>query len=59
MGFTYPSRLADWSFLRLVRIDYIWHNAQFAVQKIRVGDDSGTSDHRPVIARLIVTESAE
>jgi endonuclease/exonuclease/phosphatase (EEP) superfamily protein YafD len=59
MGFTYPSRLADWSFLRLVRIDYLWHNAQFAVQKIRVGDDSGTSDHRPVIARLIVTESAE
>ena len=56
LGFTFPDQL--WSrqrlFPLLLRIDYIWHNAHFAARHAHVGDDSGTSDHRPVVAELIL-----
>lgn len=50
MGFTFPSqrRLIP----LLVRLDYLWHSAHFTALEARTLDDSGTSDHRPVIARL-------
>jgi endonuclease/exonuclease/phosphatase (EEP) superfamily protein YafD len=54
MGFTFPARIGVTKrFLPyLVRIDYIWHSDQFVALNAHVGDDSGTSDHRPVIAEL-------
>jgi endonuclease/exonuclease/phosphatase (EEP) superfamily protein YafD len=54
LGFTFPDMLR--SSLRvlplMLRIDYIWYNDAFIVHAVRTGEDSGTSDHRPVIAEL-------
>lgn len=54
LGLTFPagtpSRFFDLP--RLVRIDYIWHNAYLVASEAHVGGDSGTSDHSPVTARL-------
>lgn len=54
MGFTFPATFRSYGrFLPyLVRIDYIWHSDQFVALDARVADNSGTSDHRPVIAEL-------
>lgn len=55
LGFTYPagSRRDRFNVVpRLVRIDYIWHNARFVALNARAYPDSGTSDHGPVSARL-------
>jgi vancomycin resistance protein VanJ len=51
LGFTFPAPL------RFVRIDYIWHDEYFVAKNAEVGDDNGTSDHHPVLARLILKES--
>jgi vancomycin resistance protein VanJ len=54
MGFTFPDALS-WSVPHLpllVRIDYVWHNDDFRARDAFVAEDSGTSDHRPVVARL-------
>jgi vancomycin resistance protein VanJ len=54
LGLTFPAaaflNFSRWP--RLLRIDYVWHNAFFVAFEARAGKDSGTSDHRPVIARL-------
>ena len=43
-GVPYPSQL--------VRIDYIFHSDQFRTEAAYVGEGAGSSDHRPVVARL-------
>lgn len=54
LGFTFPDQIK--STLRviplLLRIDYVWYNDRFTAQRAYVGADSGTSDHRPVVAEL-------
>jgi vancomycin resistance protein VanJ len=54
MGFTFPGStpLMIRLFPRLLRIDYVWHSADFRAYAAFVADDSGTSDHHPVVARL-------
>lgn len=37
---------------RFLRIDYIWHSDEFRTLEARVWNEAGTSDHRPVWARL-------
>jgi vancomycin resistance protein VanJ len=39
----------------LVRIDYIWHSPHWRATGARVGPWDGHSDHRPVVARLVLT----
>jgi endonuclease/exonuclease/phosphatase (EEP) superfamily protein YafD len=58
MGFTFPDQIRSSIrlFPLLLRIDYIWHTADFAAHSVHVGDDSGTSDHRPVVARLVLLD---
>jgi len=54
MGFTFPN---ERRFVPpLVRIDYIWHSDDFVALDAYPLNDSGTSDHRPVIASLRITE---
>ncbi len=50
LGFSFPD--VGRGMPPLLRIDYVWHSAQFAALDARAGTDSGTSDHRPVIATL-------
>ncbi len=53
MDFSFPNRPGDEGRgLRLVRIDYVWHDDHFAALEARTWPDAGTSDHRPVVARL-------
>jgi vancomycin resistance protein VanJ len=56
MGFTFPASIRSTIrlFPPLLRIDYIWHNDQLSVRAISVAGDSGTSDHYPVVARLVL-----
>jgi vancomycin resistance protein VanJ len=57
MGFSFAIRV--WPGLILppiIRIDYVWHNDYFTTREIYVEQDSGTSDHYPVVARLILYE---
>ena len=37
------------------RMDYIWHSPEFTVLAARVGQDSGSSDHFPVVAKLVLS----
>jgi vancomycin resistance protein VanJ len=59
LGLTFPAgaflNFPRWP--RLLRIDYVWHNAFFTAVEARAGQDSGTSDHRPVIARLALKKN--
>jgi vancomycin resistance protein VanJ len=43
----------------ITRIDYIWYNDAFAARKAFVWDSAGSSDHRPVIARLQLRDHVE
>jgi endonuclease/exonuclease/phosphatase (EEP) superfamily protein YafD len=56
LGFTFPDKIRSSIRIipRLIRIDYVWYNAYFAASGIEVGSDSGTSDHRPVVAQLVL-----
>ncbi|HVO68624.1 MAG TPA: endonuclease/exonuclease/phosphatase family protein [Aggregatilineaceae bacterium] len=60
LGLTFPAaaflNFPWWP--RLLRIDYVWHNAFFVAIEARAGKDSGTSDHRPVTARLAWKEDS-
>lgn len=38
----------------MIRIDYVWYSDDFAALKAKVWPDSGTSDHRPMWARLVL-----
>lgn len=53
LGFTFPNgqRLP---FPRLIRLDYIFHSAGFEGLEARVWERSGSSDHLPVFARLVL-----
>lgn len=48
LGFTFQSRLP----FPFLRIDYVWHSDDFTPLGFEVGDDAGTSDHRPIVAEL-------
>ncbi len=52
MGFTFPNERP--LVPPLVRIDYIWHSDHFVTLNAHTLNDSGTSDHRPVIATLAI-----
>jgi len=56
MGFTFPNeyRLIP----PLVRIDYIWHSDEWTATDAYPLNDSGTSDHRPVVAHLALKDAA-
>lgn len=56
LGFTFPDKIrASIRIIpRLIRIDYIWYNACFAASGVEVGSDGGTSDHRPVVAQIVL-----
>jgi vancomycin resistance protein VanJ len=56
MGFTYPASIHSpiRSLPPMLRIDYVWHSDQFRVRTVSVAGDSGTSDHHPVVARLVL-----
>jgi vancomycin resistance protein VanJ len=56
MGFTFPASIRSTIrlFPPLLRIDYVWHSDQFTVRAVAVAGDSGTSDHHPVVARLVL-----
>ncbi len=59
LGFTFPSEVSmsgrPIPFVPLMRLDYIWHNAQLQPLSAWVGGSTG-SDHLPVIARLKLVE---
>jgi vancomycin resistance protein VanJ len=49
MGFTFRFR----RFLPfMARIDYVWYSGDFVAMDARTWNDSGSSDHRPVVATL-------
>lgn len=54
MGFTFPNywRSSFRLIPRLLRIDYVWLNDDFRAYEAFVAQDSGTSDHYPVVARI-------
>lgn len=39
----------------LVRIDYVWHSAHWQAVGARLGRWDGHSDHRPIVARLVLS----
>jgi vancomycin resistance protein VanJ len=56
MGFTFPASIhASIRLLPpLLRIDYVWHSDHFGGYNAYVAQDGGTSDHQPVVARLVL-----
>ncbi|MBN1201642.1 MAG: endonuclease/exonuclease/phosphatase family protein [Anaerolineae bacterium] len=57
MGFTFPAWSgASGMIPPLLRIDYVWYSDHFAAVNAYPGHDSGTSDHLPVIAELVLIE---
>lgn len=57
-GFTYPTSLVDFfgkfPLPPLIRIDHIFHSKHFITQEASTLNDSGGSDHFPIIAVLIL-----
>jgi endonuclease/exonuclease/phosphatase family metal-dependent hydrolase len=51
LGLTHPVGT-----LPLLRIDYVWHSAEFTAIDAKVWRDAGTSDHYPVWAKLALVE---
>ncbi|MEP6986543.1 MAG: endonuclease/exonuclease/phosphatase family protein [Chloroflexota bacterium] len=55
MGFTFPAQVTlkqrQLPFVPLMRLDYIWHNAQWQALSAWLGGPTG-SDHLPVVAQL-------
>ncbi|HML24477.1 MAG TPA: endonuclease/exonuclease/phosphatase family protein [Aggregatilinea sp.] len=59
LDFSYPNRLRDLApGLRIVRIDYVWHSDHFTALEARTWTSGGSSDHRPVVARLSLKATA-
>jgi vancomycin resistance protein VanJ len=56
LGFTFPdpSRFNLSVTPLLIRIDYVWHDEHFTALDVSVGESSGGSDHRPVVAELVL-----
>lgn len=55
-GFTYPTDTLPLP--PVLRLDYIFHDAAFVAEHVRVWPDTGTSDHHPLWARLTRVASA-
>jgi vancomycin resistance protein VanJ len=53
LGATFPTHEGGLPF-PVLRIDYVWHSEHFSVSDVFVGDSGGTSDHFPVVARLVL-----
>ena len=59
-GFTYPAaglRLLGVSAFPVVRIDHVFFSRHFVALRAKTLQDSGGSDHRPVLAVLAVTSA--
>lgn len=60
-GHTWPSEGGRWHNIpypaRLVRIDYVFHSAEWRAEEAWVGEWDGVSDHHPVVARLRLSAS--
>jgi vancomycin resistance protein VanJ len=60
MGHTFPATGSRfWGIPypdRLVRIDHVFHSAEWRAEAAWVGEWDGFSDHRPVVARLRLTQ---
>jgi endonuclease/exonuclease/phosphatase (EEP) superfamily protein YafD len=53
LGFTYRFR----RYLPfMVRIDYVWHSDHFVALDARILEDSGSSDHRPMVATVALRQ---
>ena len=61
LGHTWPAESGHWHNIpypaRLVRIDYIFHSAEWRAVEAGVGEWDGVSDHHPVVARLRLSSS--
>jgi endonuclease/exonuclease/phosphatase family metal-dependent hydrolase len=55
MGFTFP--VGRRPFPPVVRLDYVFHDDHFRTLSAHVWQDSGGSDHLPVIASLALVEN--
>lgn len=58
LGFTFPAHSVKGfpPLTRIIRIDYVWHSAEFITRDARVGGDSGGSDHHPVVADVVLKD---
>jgi vancomycin resistance protein VanJ len=59
LGFTFSPQ-TNFRFLDpvpVVRLDYIWHNSRFASYDAYVVSATGSSDHHPVVAQLILKQT--
>ncbi len=61
LGHTWPAEGGHWYRVpypaRLVRIDYVFHSAEWRAEESWVGTWDGASDHLPVVARLRLASS--
>jgi vancomycin resistance protein VanJ len=61
LGHTWPTEGGRWWHIpypaRLVRIDYVFHSAEWRAEEAWVGAWDGISDHHPVVARLRLSPS--
>jgi endonuclease/exonuclease/phosphatase (EEP) superfamily protein YafD len=59
LGHTFPAESGHWHRVpypdRLVRIDYVFHSAEWRAEKSWVAEWDGFSDHLPVVAKLRLT----
>jgi vancomycin resistance protein VanJ len=54
LGHTIPVKIGSLSVAAGQRLDYIWHSDEFVTQEAWVGHDAGSSDHFPVLAKLVL-----
>lgn len=56
LGFTVPATVSRSPF-PIMRGDYIWHSGELLTLSIAVAQDSGGSDHFPVLAQMALVEA--
>lgn len=60
LGHTYPAVIARWHGIpvprRLLRLDYLFVTADWEALDFHIGEWDGQSDHRPVVATLVLSE---
>ena len=58
LGLTFPARANDYfpDLFPLLRLEYIWHNEFFTPFDAHVHPNTGSSDHHPVVARLVLKQ---
>ncbi|MEL6381249.1 MAG: endonuclease/exonuclease/phosphatase family protein [Cyanobacteria bacterium J06626_18] len=54
-GHTLPVAIGPLSVPAGQRMDYIWHSRSLPISMVRVGPDAGSSDHFPVLAKLVLS----